>query len=326
MNDFIAENITLVIGNGFDLSLGLKTKYSDFINEVINPKLNNEFTVKRKKELLANEIFKYLEFKSVQNWIDIENELKNNAFNHIDEYERAEKAGAKLFMSKEEIIRIANYEGLDKENYIQLKVYLEQYLSQIEGDISDISRLKNAFKLIEDIIQQKLDLSVINFNYTNTFDYIYSQLNDYSHDKLNLINMSEYHVHGYLNEGIVFGIDDKVDIPKNYIYLLKSYDRNTSNVNFNSILNSSKKVIFFGYSLGLSDASYFEDFFQSLCEFNTTLEEKEKREIVFYYKGEEDYNNIFYRLKELTKHNTAKLLRYNKIEFINVDYYVSCFY
>ena len=56
-----------IIGNGFDLNLGLKTSYTNFVN-------GNEF-----KSLLNTDNFlaDYLSNKhDLQNWIDVENELK----------------------------------------------------------------------------------------------------------------------------------------------------------------------------------------------------------------------------------------------------------
>ena len=54
----------LIIGNGFDIDLGLKTKYSDFIE-------SNCFDENK------NNLFKsiYRSYKNM-NWIDLENELK----------------------------------------------------------------------------------------------------------------------------------------------------------------------------------------------------------------------------------------------------------
>lgn len=58
----------LVIGNGFDLSLGLKTSYGDFMG-------NLKYYV---SSIYNSKILTYL-FERVQKekWIDIENELKN---------------------------------------------------------------------------------------------------------------------------------------------------------------------------------------------------------------------------------------------------------
>ena len=57
----------LIIGNGFDLNLGLKTGYCDFIkSDYFKKEVNNN-----------NQLCKYLlNQQELYNWIDIENELK----------------------------------------------------------------------------------------------------------------------------------------------------------------------------------------------------------------------------------------------------------
>lgn len=58
----------IVIGNGFDLSLGLKTSYKDFIQ-------SENFNLLVEKE---NTLALYLDKKKeINNWVDIEKELTN---------------------------------------------------------------------------------------------------------------------------------------------------------------------------------------------------------------------------------------------------------
>ena len=72
--------LVLVIGNGFDLDLGLPTSYKDFLeSSYFRSHLNTEIvTMKYDKDLKeGNNLFRYLREKYVsQNWIDIEKELK----------------------------------------------------------------------------------------------------------------------------------------------------------------------------------------------------------------------------------------------------------
>ena len=61
----------LVIGNGFDLSLGLKTSYGDFMYNIRYYVVDTSYNYK---------IIRYLiEKVQKENWVDIENELKNYA-------------------------------------------------------------------------------------------------------------------------------------------------------------------------------------------------------------------------------------------------------
>ena len=64
-NDEIS--LTGPLGNGFDLSLGLSTSYMDFVN-------SDEFQILLN---MQNQLAIYLKVNAeLQNWIDIENELK----------------------------------------------------------------------------------------------------------------------------------------------------------------------------------------------------------------------------------------------------------
>ena len=358
MAEFDNKNISLIIGNGFDISLELNTRYNDFI-EYINPQhfisskiaaenisIYEDAEPKIKEQAKAhlalreNELFKVLCSKKHEKWIDIEYELENNAIKHIEEYKKVNDS--RLSNTHNTIL---NYPKVDKQNYNQIKFRLKKYLKQIDVDFQLKSIDKPASNLVYTIFDKRrkkernsstifdlspLDLqdgviNIINFNYTNTFEKIVRHMKKTGvFFEREIPHYNHIHVHGNVDNEIVFGIDDKVHVSEDYVYLLKSCDRSTQNLNFNNILNRSKIIIFFGYSLGVSDASYFEDFFNSLCEHND-IDEERKRKIVFYYKGEENYFKIFFRLKELTSHKTAKLLRYNKIVFIDVDHYESCF-
>ena len=58
------EETLLIVGNGFDLSMGFKTSYGDFMQSSFYPKNNSTLCSYLLKEYRAN-----------MGWIDIENEL-----------------------------------------------------------------------------------------------------------------------------------------------------------------------------------------------------------------------------------------------------------
>jgi len=122
----------IIIGNGFDLNLGLKTRYSDFIN-------SDHF--RQKKE--DNMLFQYLDTQNVEKkgWIDAEIELKN-------------------------------YTKLKPENYydefIELKNTLTQYLKDATDPASDSYREiykkdSEAKKFLNRVAG--LNFLIFNFNY-----------------------------------------------------------------------------------------------------------------------------------------------------------------
>ncbi len=298
---------TLILGNGYDISLGLETKYSDFINAILNP--TNEFQKIAQDKLLGNELFNYLVLRNKESWIDAEFELQQ-FIQEKESYIENIKYSLSINPAKEKSKVISKL----KLNYEQLKTMLQGYLFRIENNKdrfnNAIIKTSVALKLTKELtgIEEKY-INVINFNYTNSFETLYHMIT-----KRDIDNQVNY-IHGNFKSDIVFGIDDRVEVSKDFVFVLKSFDKSTLHLNYNKMLFDSDAITFFGYSLGKTDESYFKDFFLKCCEYN----ENQPREINFYYKGKEGYQDLFYRLREITDCNTAKFLQYNSVEFIDVD-------
>lgn len=124
----------IVIGNGFDLNLGLPTRYEDFIKspvfkELMLSHINNKLAI-HLKTIFDN-----------QKWVDIENELTEYSNINDEDFEK---------------------------DYNQLIQALIIYLEDI--DYTDINTESKAYKEILNI--DKTDLKIINFNYTNSIKNI----------------------------------------------------------------------------------------------------------------------------------------------------------
>ncbi len=98
-------------------------------------------------------------------------------------------------------------------------------------------------------------INILTFNYTNTIESIFKDpsYSDYQY-KID-------HIHGSLSFNIVFGVEDTANLQNDHIFLHKSYSPNCNNQGVNLIFNGADNFIFFGYSLGQTDHSYFDDFF-----------------------------------------------------------------
>lgn len=103
----------IIIGNGFDLSLGLKTSYADFIQS------ESFKSLPRGKNLFAS----YLAPASAEsNWIDIENELK----------------------------KVSNTYSSPENDYYELCGKLKEYIASITYD--NLNRNSHAFKFISSLM------------------------------------------------------------------------------------------------------------------------------------------------------------------------------
>jgi len=121
----------IIIGNGFDLNLGLKTSYKDFIES------DHYKLLIAKDNLLA----KYFMSKTdLNNWVDIEKEITQYS------------------------MYIKDTDPNVKINFKALKEALTKYL--LEAQEAEIDQDSQAFKMIQEEIETAD--KIYNFNYTST--------------------------------------------------------------------------------------------------------------------------------------------------------------
>ena len=101
-----------------------------------------------------------------------------------------------------------------------------------------------------------------------------------------------------------------MELQREHVFLYKSHNRYQDVRRLPQILENASQIIFFGYSLGETDHSYFDDFFK-----NQTKKDCRSKSFVFYHYGQDAYDDIIWQLKTLTNNRTSYLNQYNTIEF-----------
>ena len=272
----------LIVGNGFDLGLGFKTSYHDFMasSDFPNPEISNlaHYLVSVRKGNLG--------------WIDIEHELST--------YSR--KLSAFKKQGIQETYR--EYTADFRKEYDELKGALRTYLNKAVCQKLSLKRDNHA-KCILDALGA--NDRIVTFNYTDTIERL--SYGCYSTKKHNLL-----HIHGSLKAGdnIVFGVEDTAELPKEHVFLYKAYSSSKRTYKFSQWLREADKIIFYGYSLGDTDKQYFAKFFQEQCK-GTSYE----TELVFYYYNRDAYDCLKWQLQQFTNHNLSRLEMYNHVEFRN---------
>lgn len=286
--DFIDYKNVLIVGNGFDLNIGLKTSYSDYIK-------GKEFQSLLGKNNLAD----YLNLCSkTSKWVDIEKELYKYSVKLF--YKIGERFEPNL--NKRELI------GKLKSEYNEICYSLKLYLERVTSCKINIDKTAS-FYIINKVFNEKdINTYILTFNYTDIIERIQQTL---------LYSINNYyinHIHGSLqNNNIVFGIEDSVEVAKEHVFLYKSY--NNQNINgLISILKNAENITFFCYSLGETDHSYFDDFFSEQTKPNC-----DRKNFAFYYYGQEAYDDLIWQLKTLTKNRLTYLKQYNQLEFHDVS-------
>lgn len=275
------EETLLIVGNGFDLSMGFKTSYGDFMQSSFYPKNNSTLCSYLLKEYRAN-----------MGWIDIENELSKyskllSSFELKSEQDEL-KWGVAAF----------------RKQYEDLKLSLKTYLYE-ETKRQFCPKQGNPAKRVID--QLPADSKIVSFNYTSIIERM-------TRDRFCASKGNLLHIHGSLapSDDIVFGVEDSAKLSKEHVFLYKAHSRHLKVQEFSDWLNSAERIIFYGYSLGDTDRQYFEKFFRKLCSSDSIY-----TELIFYYYGQASYDNLIWQLQVLTNHKLTQLQIQNKIEFID---------
>lgn len=278
----MGEETLLIVGNGFDLSMGFKTSYGDFMK-------SSYFPHEETSSLCS---YLHKQYEENMGWIDIENELS--------EYSRiltTKKLNAKKFNT------ILDIDSL-REEYDELKSSLKFYLQEETKRAFGPSPDNPAKRVID---QLPADSKIISFNYTSIIERM-------TRDRFCTSKGNLLHIHGSLAsyDDIVFGVEDSAKLSKEHVFLYKAHSRHLKVQEFSDWLNSAERIIFYGYSLGDTDRQYFENFFRKLCSSDNTY-----TELIFYYYGQASYDNLIWQLQVLTNHKLTQLQIQNKIEFID---------
>ena len=298
MNELDEFKTVLIVGNGFDLNINFPTSYSDFMGS----QYFNEL-------ILANDnwLAQYLNYKKKQdgNWIDMEKELGVYA-NILKSTPSIQNELVHKVLKGKRILDISEISTCFRKEYFQLCNALKKYLIDIENNAksnnADITK-SVAHTLIRDIIIDRIPYYVVNFNYTRFVECIIKGFDPIPDCKI-------LQIHGSLKKDIVFGVQDSLNLNREHVFIYKSHNINKNVEGLPRILENANKIIFFGYSLGETDHSYFSDFFETQA-----TPQCHSKTIKFYHYGQDAYDDIIWQLKALTNNRTSYLNQYNNIQF-----------
>lgn len=287
----------LIVGNGFDKNIGMPTSYIEFMASE-----HFDDLVTKENNVLA----RYLDYKKSycgENWIDLEKEL--------GDYAKILNFGARIIDKIPlEIRRNTHYSEIQstfRQDFNSLCLALKNYLKDVEKNSCPNEKVVNsiAYELIKEIVIEGNPYYIVNFNYTNFVENIVEFKSIGYSTKYDIRQ-----IHGSLKKDIVFGVQDSFDLTRNHVFLYKSYNKCQNVSKLPNVLENADKIIFFGYSLGETDHSYFDDFFK-----NQTGKNCRSKNFVFYHYGQDAYDDIIWQLKALTNNRTSYLNQYNNIEF-----------
>ena len=246
------EGGLLIIGNGFDLDLGLQTRYADF--------WDSERWKEMKEKCPEQYLIKSLEqYRITNHWFDLESGLQVGA--------------TKLLKKIDGRFDNKNY----YESYRMLVGELKDYIKNQQETFTPNTN-SVAEQILHAIDSKKSIKSIYTFNYTDIIDIS----KRFHISGLPPVN----YIHGSLSpeDDIILGIEveDFSSIPSQLTFLIKSNNPFYHSTNLQNDLEMSENIIFFGHSINGMDFPYFKDFFSWLIDYPMKTGRKKNVTIITY--------------------------------------------
>ena len=235
-------DVALIVGNGFDIDMGLPSRYSDFIrSKEWNDAVSGFNIYLQQKDYQNHSLIAQLQMASTNSqWFDIEQEIHRFIVSHPDNTER----DVRDIRSEFEVIKKA------------LTNYLKRITLTFTADNSKVSTALH-YRMRE----CPLTVTEIYFNYTYPHQYIKLPIQQA------IFNGAKHwvtFVHGSLRDNdIVLGCDlqEGEQVNRQLSFMYKYNQLKKANHIARNILEA-KEIIFFGHSINEMDFGYFKEFFK----------------------------------------------------------------
>lgn len=241
----------LMVGNGFDVDCGMKTRYRDMYPGYIKSPSSSSI-IQQFKDSISSDI---------DNWGDFEMAMAEYAgiLNNEDDFLeclRDFNIYLEKYLIEEQIAFKKTIEDERIKKAIRVKIYqsLSGFYDGMTHNLSDIMNDRGAGKI--------QNMSAISFNYTDVFDLLYSDCKSRYSSLTNVV-----HIHGKLNDGPFLGVDNVSQVNTNYVFSKKaerSFIKPISNRVYDihrvdeakELIHYADTICVFGMSLGDSDLSW----------------------------------------------------------------------
>lgn len=283
-------NVTYIIGNGFDLNIGLQTKYEDFYHYYLDIKTKEEDVLYLKKDLTEDIVN-----GTTTNWSNLEKRL--------GEYTERVKTPDKMISIFEDIAD-------NLQDYIAKQVEYIPNTNEtiISSLLNDIGAPEQHFKRIDRgniehfyyLFNSSPIVNIITLNYTPTLEkllgYDENKPIAFPHNFFNNQSVTFRricHIHHTLEDNILLGVNDETQIeneafrtdqrlkeymikPETNKMLKDGIDEDCTN-----LINNTNVFVLFGVSMGETDRKWWELIAEHtinvnnsiilICEFNSKL-------------------------------------------------------
>lgn len=287
-----------IIGNGFDIDIGLPTSYAKFAQSSYWPfsqpvDIPQATPFGNSHRSLHNTLH---EAALDSNWFDIEQILTDyatigGAYNPKCSISDNDLEDAKT----------------DKETFDLLCDSLSAYLKSIQTN--ELKKSSVAARVLREIVESRYFTKIFSFNYTD-LKLIANHI-DIERD------FWYTHMHGDLDTGIILGIESQVEFMPPYRFLCKEYNMNYRTRFLNYCLQEAKEIVIFGHALGKIDYHYFQQLFSQ--QSREDMKYPDKKTITIFTKDEETKRDICDQLRNMNNRRLDLLYGMNVFHILRTD-------
>ena len=255
-------NVTFLIGNGFDLGVGMHTRYEDFYKEYCIQKENDIIPVLEFKRMLLERDEK----EKIIDWSDFE-----QAFGEYSTSFTSETKADYLACFDDFVLSFNSY--IEKEetrvqyphNEIveTMKSALKNYTNLSEKDKQKIKKLMDTHRTVA-------SYSFVNFNYTQVLDKCVNRLKRQENPSVFRINGNVLHIHGYVKKEMIMGVNDPSQIKNRELAndpdIVETLVKPLQNENIGTVndalltatIQNSDIICIYGMSIGNTDKKWWD--------------------------------------------------------------------
>ena len=265
-------NITFMIGNGFDINIGLNTDYKSFLNYYLEQVTLNEKTKEPDEDILA---FKKLISEDIEYWSALEKALgEMSVVEPLNTVEGLIKCKRDLDRQLKDYL-VKQQERVDYSNKNAYGAAMSKSLEHFRLSLKPMTE-RRLTSIFDRFSAESIVYNAITFNYTNVFRTVFSAMSDpvgthnrgtssYRHNKGKMV-----HIHGTTELSMIVGVNDESQIKNEDLardkrvqaYMIKprmnELSKEARNEEAISAIDASAIIVLFGMSIGETDKYWWK--------------------------------------------------------------------
>lgn len=261
-------NITFLIGNGFDVGIGMSSRFKDFFPIYQFISKDKALEIRKLSEEIKSDLATWADFELAIGMYTLKFD-KNNKQEFLDQIKDFELEFIEYLKEQEKHI---SYNNKTKISSVIIKA-LTMYFSPDNLAVESSKMISNVYANHK---KEEHRYNFINFNYTNTLKSCLETISDgvVARRKYNDIEKIDkidnvIHVHGKSDLHPLIGVDNVNQIANKelakdvrftrYIVkpLMNQFLRNSNNLDTTTVIKKSKIICIYGMSLGASDLKWW---------------------------------------------------------------------